>query len=460
MTDQINSGQSADDRRKKQDQLRSLLEYPGESPQADYKSSEIFDGKNEFSLKLIRHILGIANAGGGYLIIGFPEGPDSKPQRDPNISNEIIATYEATALPQMVAKKIRGTNKLDLIVHHIDFEEKRYPVLEIGEFSASPFFCNSEHRDSNGKPILRQGALYIRTANSNTEEISSPEEWDKLIRIVMRKRNDELLERFSKLLEQAQKGVAPQEETEKEDVIKTPVWFSEKKKVAEDAMTAADFKKQYFEVMSYLPGNPIKWNQTQLLEAMSKAVLRNTGWPQGVVLHVDDHKPKAVKDGIQATIVAKRSFTSFDHWAISQKGEYYFCRSYHEDFLENQEIPILGFDTRIWRIAEAIDHTFSLYSQLEVDSQQSVELEIVHKGLKGRHLTANDPRRAFTMWDNRISSEDVAVWKTRATLDEIKVNRKIYISQAIKAITVYFDFFEPQQAVIDSIIDEYDNSRL
>lgn len=459
MTDVTNStSKSVDDRRKKQDLLRSLLEFPGESPQTDYKSSEAFDGKSDFSLKLIRHILGMANAGGGYLVIGFPEGPDSKPQKDPNISDEIIATYEATSLPQMLVKKIRGTNKLDLVVHHVDFESKRYPVLEIGEFSISPFFCNSEHRDANGKLILRQGALYIRTANSNTEEISNPEEWEKLMRIAMRKRNDELLERFSKLLEQAQKGTAPVEETKKKELVKSPTWFAEQRTIAEKAMTEAGFNKHYFEVTSYLPGNQAKWNQAQLLGAMTKAVLRNTGWPQGVVLHVDDHKPRAVKDGIQATIVAKRSFVSFDHWGLSQKGDYYFCRTYHEDFLENKEVATLGFDTRIWRIAEAIDHTFSLYSQLEVDSQEPVIIEITHKGLKGRYLTANDPRRL--MWENRSSAVDVATWKTTTTLDGLKVNRRTFIHEAIKELTVYFDFFELQPNVIDGVIEEYDKSRL
>lgn len=450
--------QSADDRRKKQDQLSSLLEYPGESTQTDYKSSETFDGKSDFSLKLIRHILGMSNAGGGYIVIGFPEGADSKPQRDLDISDEVIATYEATRFPQMVAKKIRGTNKLDLVVHHVDFEGKRYPVLEIGEFPINPFFCNTEYYDSKGKLILKPGALYIRTANSNTEEISGPEEWEKMIQVAMRKRNDELLDRFSKLLEQAQKGASPTEETKKKEVVKQPKWFRKQRTEAESAMVEAGFEKKYFEVMSHIPGNIAIWNQTQLLEAMTKAVLRNTGWPQGMVLGVDDHKPKAVTGGIQATIVAKKSFTSFDHWGLSQKGDYYFCRSYHEDFLESQKFSTLGVDTRIWRIAEAIDHTFSLYSQLEVDHQQVVELEIVHKGLKGRHLTASDPRRFIR--DYRVSGEDNIIWKVRATLDEIKIYRKNYISQAIKSLVVYFDFFEPQQEVIDSIIDEYDKSRL
>lgn len=446
-----------DSRGKKQEQLRSLLEYPGETPGVDYKSSEPFDGQSDFSLKIIKHVLGMANAGGGFIVIGFPEGDDSKPRRDLNITPEIASTYEATRFPQMVAKKIRDTSTIDIVVHHIDFEGKSYPILEIGEFINTPIFCKSDCPGSDGKLILRQGALYLRTDKTNTEEISKPEEWEKLIQISMRKRNDELLERFSKLLEQVQSGITPK--NKKKESRKMPNWFSEQRKIAEKVMEDNDFEKKYFEVVSYLPKNRLLWSHSQLLEAMTKAVLRNTGWPQGVVLYMNEYKPKSIKDGIQATIVSKQNFVSVDHWGLSRMGDYYFCRTYHEDFIESKKISTLSFDTRIWRIAEAIDHTFSLYSQLNIDPKEVIYLEITHKGLKDRYLSADNPGRAFTLW-NRASTEDIAIWKSRTTLDEIKINRKVYITEAIKAVVIYFDFFEPEQSVIDSIVDEYDNSRL
>ncbi len=436
------------DRQKKQAILRSYLEYPGETPKVDYKASIEFDGKSEFSLKLIRHILGFANAGGGYIVIGFPEGPDGKPQHDPSISNTVLASYEPTTLPQMVAKKIAGTDTPKIIVHHIDFKGNRYPIIEIDEFAIRPFFCRSDHIDTYGKTILRSGALYIRTSSSNTEEVSSPDEWDNLISVALRKQNDELLGRFSKLLEQIQKGTPTKPEPE------FPNWFSSKRQTAETEMEEAGFEKNYFEVISYLPNNFSEWDQTQLLNAMTKSESRKSGWPQGVVLHVDDHKPKAVRDGIQAIIAAK-TIASFDYWFLSQTGNYYFCRTYHEDYRENRKVPTLDFDIRIEQIAEAIDHTVRLYTELGVDNGELIVLAINHRGLKGRRLTANNASRAFTMRDNRVSQEDVAIWNTTSSLDELKFNRNTYTSNAIRAITIYFDFFEPEQQVIDSIINEY-----
>ncbi len=42
-----------------------LLTHPGERQDVDYKSSVTFGTDDSFSLKLIRHIQGMANAGGG-----------------------------------------------------------------------------------------------------------------------------------------------------------------------------------------------------------------------------------------------------------------------------------------------------------------------------------------------------------------------------------------------------------
>ncbi len=50
-----------------------LLSHPGERQEVDYKESHAFAPDDEFSLKLVKHIHGMANGGGGWLVIGFSE---------------------------------------------------------------------------------------------------------------------------------------------------------------------------------------------------------------------------------------------------------------------------------------------------------------------------------------------------------------------------------------------------
>jgi len=51
--------------------LRILLEYPAESKDVDYKAAVKFNEGTEFTAKLVKNILGFANAGGGHIIIGY-----------------------------------------------------------------------------------------------------------------------------------------------------------------------------------------------------------------------------------------------------------------------------------------------------------------------------------------------------------------------------------------------------
>lgn len=53
--------------------FKDKLDYPVEAKDTDYKSAVKFDEQTDFAAKLVKHILGFANSGGGYIIIGFKE---------------------------------------------------------------------------------------------------------------------------------------------------------------------------------------------------------------------------------------------------------------------------------------------------------------------------------------------------------------------------------------------------
>jgi predicted HTH transcriptional regulator len=82
----------------KQKFLITLLEYPEETTLAEYKSALAFDSKTEFGAKLIKHILGMANTGGGYIIIGFQEAKSGKLLQDTNLTDVVSGSYETTRL--------------------------------------------------------------------------------------------------------------------------------------------------------------------------------------------------------------------------------------------------------------------------------------------------------------------------------------------------------------------------
>ena len=96
--------------------LKDKLEYPAEAKDTDYKAAVKFDEKTDFAAKLVKHILGFANSGVGYIIIGYKEQPDRSLAPDPNITDEILASYEVTRLCQHVEKYLVGQDRIEIKV--------------------------------------------------------------------------------------------------------------------------------------------------------------------------------------------------------------------------------------------------------------------------------------------------------------------------------------------------------
>src|SRR5215467_11087445 len=131
-----------------------------------------------------------------------------------------------------------------------------------------------------------------------------------------------------------------------------------------------DPEQSYIEVAHYPIGIDRKWSQDELLLAAQKSVCRNTGWPIGVVLTGPELSPKPVSDGIRAVIRTKTLIDRFDFWSLDRRGYFYFLRQFEEDS-DNRVEPgtTLYFDTRIWRIAEALLHCANLYRALDLPAE-------------------------------------------------------------------------------------------
>jgi predicted HTH transcriptional regulator len=144
--------------------LLTLLEYPEESALTEYKSAIRFDSQSDFGAKLIKHILGQANTGGGYIIIGFQEDESHHLRRDSNLIDIISGSYETTRLSQSVDSFLAPGQRIELQVHRIPLEGRTYPVISTEGFKDSPYFCAKSYAGSKSKPILKEGAIYSLTA--------------------------------------------------------------------------------------------------------------------------------------------------------------------------------------------------------------------------------------------------------------------------------------------------------
>ena len=208
-----------------------------------------------------------------------------------------------------------------------------------------------------------------------------------------------------------------------------------------------------------------EWNPRDLLATAKRAELRNTGWPIGLVLQGSGHRPVPTPDGIEARLGRYVSGQTEDYWYFHKDGNYYVSRLFEEDYetlqwtsSEGHPKSSIWFDIRIWRIAEIILHSATIYRELGIPPEESYYLAINHKGLKGRELYVSNPRRHI--WRGRICHSATATWIREVTQDYVTSNLKILVGEVSNNLFTLFDFAEISQEVIDSIVNEFLSRKL
>ena len=193
-----------------------LLISPGERAEVDYKSSAPFDGDDKYTLKLIRHIQGMANADGGWLVIGFNGTP---PKPDTSHSDAVCSSYDPTEVSKRVNSFVARGQRIRLTVYFETHPETgaRHPLIRVEGFDRLPYICRSNREATDtGERILRQGAIYLRRPGAETSEVSTPEDWEDLINRCVRLHRDEFLTEFRELFERMTKPTPPSPSTMEE----------------------------------------------------------------------------------------------------------------------------------------------------------------------------------------------------------------------------------------------------
>jgi len=168
--------------------LKELLQYPAEAKDIEYKAAVKFDEKTVFAAKLTKQILAFANSGGGYLIIGYKEQSDGSHAPDPDITDEIVASYDVTRLCQHIGEYLAGQDRIKMIIYKEEFAGIRYPIIRVYRFQDCPLFCTKDCvSPEGGDTILELGKVYIRTEEARIRVAATVEnlsEWRQLTRVI------------------------------------------------------------------------------------------------------------------------------------------------------------------------------------------------------------------------------------------------------------------------------------
>lgn len=451
------AAREADERR------QLLLQYPGEAPEVDYKSAIAF-GKNEFSHKLIKQIIALSNGGGGTLVIGFKEDGSKRLAPDPDMNDLIAASYDFTKVSGAVTGHVRGSTPVPLRIHQQVEGGVTYPIIEVQEFDTVPYFCAVDKNDDKGRPILKQGALYIRTSRASSEELATPEDWERLLNIAVTRRQDDLLVRFGDLLRQF--GLSAQgQDASAQDADRNrfrerfEAWMTEQQSLAEQYARAGNRDLPGYYLFAYQPDDiprPLN-NDGDLLKTAAAARRPNTGWPIGLIPYnfrnpADQYFP--TDDGLMA-VIGQNDVDHFDYWHLQRTGAFFILRNLTEDtpgwgrnFLPGR---VLVASTTVWRIAEAVDHCIALYRALDVPGPTGLWFAAEYGGLRGRQLTSEH----HVIVARAPATRDRVRFERRVTLDQLVADADGIVRDAVKDVLSVFGFFEVPDAFITEILGEY-----
>ena len=437
-----------------------LIEYPEETALAEYKSAVSFEPKSDFAAKLVKHIIGHANAGGGYIVIGFQESQSGNLAADANLTVEVSKSYETTRLSQTVDAFLAPGQRIAIQVHKIPFKDRIYPVVSVQGFQGSPFFCGRDFTATDGKPILRKGAVYVRDMAAKTVIVSEPEHWNVLLKSSVAQKQSEAVEQIRAVL--GELGVSPPPRVPTADQAvqsRNQDWYDEESAKARAQLREVSDSAGSYEVVHYPVGASRTWDQAELLSAARAAVLRNTGWPVGVVMTKPEFAPTPTVSGIRAAI---KTLGRFDYWALNRSGAYYFLRLLDEDTdLDSDrrgDKRWVYFDTRIWRIAETLLHCSALYKALGLSPETPIFIRISHFGLKGRFLGVAD-RMRMMHWE-RKSEENNVSWTKTVPLGSLDALLEDLAREASREIFMLFEYWEPEDSVFKEILAKFVASRI
>lgn len=431
--------------------LQALLTSPGERQQVEYKSAVSFGENTDFGLKLVKHILGMANTGGGWIVIGYEDGTL---QPDPSHSAEIAATYDTTRISQVVNSCVeRGQSlRLSIDLPRHPGTHLPHPIIRVEGFERTPFICRSTKSASDtGEQILQSGKVYIRRPGAATSEVRTQSDWDDLLKRSASQRNDELRRQIADLFPQTNLGNATPPEDPKVTLNK---WIREPR----DASGVQEFLGDglvYMESAQMLVRQPDReWTHQELRRAATSEI-----W-----LYLDD----LITPTQEGIAIRLKPPIYKEYGYLDKRGSCYSARLLQENYesLGSQSshvhpAKILWVDVTIHRIAFELWKGAALYRELGVPLDEPYILSIKHEGLNGRARYAKDADYIDYrfQYSHRISREDFHLWQGEVTQDRVRSQLIGLTHQIASKLFALFGFTEVPIGIVRGVLSKSRNDR-
>jgi hypothetical protein len=361
--------------------------------------------------KIVRAVLALRNRNGGYLLIGF----DDKTWT-PDIGHEpsdVRAAFHQDAVQGLISRYASET--FEVLVGFGVRDGIEYPVIVIPP-GVNTLVAAKRNLNDNNKTLIRMGAVYFRTLNSNGTASTAearPEDWREIFEICFDNREADigrflrrhlagqdiasfisklgelgttlpppapsLCDRATKLLDN---GYSHYQTALKNRALK----------LEEEALLGAGF----WDVAVII--DPARANarpDQKFLATVASSNPNYTGWPIWLDSRTSSqplNHPAVVDGAWQALIffITQGWSTHLDFWRLNPVGEFYLRRILQDDGVPDRVTPGTAIDPVIViiRLAEAISVGLGFARALGCDPEKTtLGFAFRWTNLAGRHLT-------------------------------------------------------------------------
>lgn len=159
--------------------------------------------------------------------------------------------------------------------------------------------------------------------------------------------------------------------------------------------------------------------------------------------------PAPTRDGIRISIDSRPN--RYDYWALRTDGSFYLFKSLFEE--AEGVSDRLFFDTRVVRTTELCMFLSGLYARLGAPDDSQLYLSLEMRGLRGARLTSSNGARV--LHERGPATEDSAFAEITTSLRNLRNNMSGVVKTLLQPVFVIFDFFELNESVYESIVNEY-----
>jgi hypothetical protein len=441
------------------EELRSLLQFPSERPNVEYKSW-LDVTQNSGKAILAKAAIALANHGGGIIVLGMREDRNEGAALRSLARPPALGRYSQDDINAAIARYSDPAFHCDLMFesHPATGHEHAFVIVPGG--MTVPVMCR---RTCEG--IINQHRCYIRKPGARSEEPFTAEEWREVFERCIQARRENMLDAIRRIVQGHNSPASPEAVRNALETFSALAQAHWQQLVRDLPLNdPARMPHGRYEIAFEFIGVRNAGSVTETLQRMTEASrVKHTGWGPFVLLTREPFEPRPIAGNIEAWIGAavknrrSRDPAHCDFWSVNPSGLLFLLRGYDEDSSDRVDPGvILDITMPIWRIGEAMLYASRL-ARLFDNGDPDILVRCSYYGLRGRRLDCLTPGRHFSF--DRICRDDNAVLQAQSTASQMDYNLVEVLHSLLTPFYERFAFFELPREIVRTEIEQMRRNR-